>query len=656
MNLKKFFAPVLVSALVLSAFWITGLDRVVQPKDELQKNIRKYTETQRRIFYNYVESVDINKLYKKSIKGFVKGIDDSTAQFSQTPLDTSFTNLQLDGLMQAKKKFKEAYLYMAQTYPDEDMNKHTVHAIRAMLSMLDPHSVYIEPRESELIASNFKGSFSGIGIMFNIIQDTITVITPISGGPSATLGIQSGDKIIAIEDSTAIDFSNREVINTLRGPKGSEVDVTIKRPGQKELLYFTITRDEIPLYTVDTAYMVDEKTGYIKINRFAATTHKEFMKAMDKLQGKGMNRLIIDLRRNPGGYLGQAFAIASEFFPRGTEIVSTKSRHPRFTNSYTTSNDGSFLNIPLIVLVNSGSASASEIVSGAIQDHDRGLIVGQRTFGKGLVQQQYQLVDESNIRVTIARYYTPSGRLIQKPYNPHDKTKYALEIYKRENDAVTDVKHFLSHVPDSLKHYTDAGRIVYGGGGIVPDHIVQPDTTDNWSLPNYMRKKRIGFEFVTSYLEKHKDFKETWKNNFDKFLDEFSWSEQNLQTVFSMLKQKGVTVVDTISNPIFTKQIKLKHPKLYEKKKKNNTFANTNLLIPPEYFKKVEQTIGGVMKAELARQIWGIKKFYPVYNDEFRRALEISMTLWNEVNSLKQYASTHHKPQSKKDEITNHSL
>lgn len=629
MTLKKFFAPIVAIVVVLSAFWITGLDSVVRPDDELHKNIRKYAETQQRIISNYVEPVSITKLYKKSIKGFVSDMEDSTATLSGTPLDTTFTNVHIKNLIESIQNFRQAYLYMAQEYPHEDMTKRTADAIKAMMDILDPHSVYIEPRESELIASNFEGSFSGVGIMFNVIQDTITVITTISGGPSATLGIQSGDKIIAIEDSSSVGFTNRDVVSTLRGPKGSEVDVTIKRAGREDLLHFTITRDEIPLYTVDTAYMVDNKTGYIKINRFAATTHQEFMDAMDKLDGKGMERVIIDLRNNPGGYLGQAIAIASEFFPEGTEIVSTQSRHLRFTDSYHTRSDGAFLNIPLIVLVNSGSASASEIVSGAIQDHDRGLIVGQRTFGKGLVQQQYQLADSSNIRVTISRYYTPSGRLIQKSYDSRNDLAYALEIYKRTDDAFTDVKHFLTNVPDSLKHYTDAERVVYGGGGIVPDHIIQPDTTINWALGNYMSSKRIGFKFIQQYLDTHPQFEEQW-TDFDKFRKNFSWTDENLQTVFSMLKQSGLAVSDTVEVP----------------------FAKSDTLyISPQFYMDTKWIIGGLMKAELARQLWGLKKYYPVMNDEFRKALEMAMAMWDEVYSLKKYAATHHEPRLVKEKI-----
>ncbi len=382
----------------------------------MKQTFKKYVEAQRQILDNYVEKVKLESLYKNSIKGLVTNLDDSTATLEGTPADTTFENLEVSGLRESVQKFGAAYSYISETYPDENMDKRTEDAIRGMFEALDPHSIYIEAKQSEAIEETFEGKFQGIGIQFNVIQDTITVVSPIAGGPSDKLGIRSGDRIIGIEDSSAVGFTNEQVRDALRGPKGSEVEVTIKRPNVEENLSFTITRDDIPLYTVDTSYMLDDNTGYVKINRFAATTHEEFMEAMSELNQQNMEQLVLDLRGNPGGYLGQAIAITEEFFSKGTKIVSTRSRHLRFTDTYFSRKNGEYKDTPVIVLVNEGSASASEIVSGAIQDHDRGLIVGQRTFGKGLVQQQYGLVDSSNIRVTISRYYTPSGRLIQKPY------------------------------------------------------------------------------------------------------------------------------------------------------------------------------------------------------------------------------------------------
>ena len=623
MSVKKFLAPNLAILIVLSIFWFAGVETVVQNGDEDQKNLKKYVQTQQRIIDNYVDPVDLTKLYKNSIKGLVANLSDSTAKLENTPLDTTFTNVHVDGLGNSISKFEKAYHYLAETYPDENMTKRTEDAIQGMFRSLDPHSIYIEPETGNAMEDNFAGKFQGVGIQFNVVQDTITVVTAISGGPSDKLGIRSGDRIVQINDSSAVGFNNEEVRNALRGPKGSKVDVTIKRPHSNQLLDFTITRDDIPLYTVDTSYMLDSRTGYVKINRFAATTHKEFMQAMGELNGKGMNRIILDLRNNPGGYLGQAIAISEEFFPKGTKIVSTKSRHTRFTDTYFSRRNGKFKDMPVIVLGNEGSASASEIVSGAIQDHDRGLIVGQRTFGKGLVQQQYELVDSSKIRVTISKYYTPSGRLIQKPYSNEGGEEYAYEIYKRETDAKTDVKEFISHVPDSLKYATDAGRKVYGGGGIVPDHIVQQDTSQSAAVVNYMRREGIGSDYVREFLDDHGDaFRSKWKSNFERFREEFSWSEEDMNQIFKKLKKNNMVISqsDTLKDP---------------------DFKSDTLYIPKGHWEQVKWMPAGAMKADLALQVWGLKKRFPILNDVFDNTIKRSMNMWGEVQQLKEYASTH---------------
>ncbi|MDX1618372.1 MAG: S41 family peptidase, partial [Balneolaceae bacterium] len=583
MTLKKFFAPNAAILILLSLFWFAGVDSVIQPDDEHQKNLQKYVQSQRRILDNYVEKISLDNLYKSSIKGMVKNISDSTLKIAGTPLDTTrFDQYTVDDLGASFRKFEDAYLYLANNSPEENMAARTEDAIRHMFSTLDPHSVYIEPETSEQVQEQFDGKFQGIGIQFNIIQDTITVITPISGGPSDQLGIMSGDRIIKIDGESSVEFTNEQVLKSLRGPKGTKVDVTIKRPHVKQLLEFTIVRDDIPLYTVDASYMLDEETGYIKINRFAATTHEEFMEAMEELNDNGMKRLVLDLRGNPGGYLGQAIAMAEEFFPRGTELVSTKSRHTRFTSSYHSRRNGFFKDRPLIVLVNEGSASASEIVSGAIQDHDRGLIVGQRTYGKGLVQQQYQLVDSSNIRVTISRYYTPSGRLIQKPYSRGGREAYAYEVIERSDDPLIDAQEFISHVPDSLKFSTDAGRVVYGGGGIVPDRIVPEDTSQSAAVVNFMRRKRVGFDFVRNYLDHNGDeFRSRWEENYTRFRNEFEWKDSDIAQLREMLEQNNLVISDEVSEP---------------------DFRSDTLMIPPAHFEEVEWMPRGMIKAELARQ------------------------------------------------------
>lgn len=624
MSLKKFLAPNITILAVLSVFWLAGVDSVLKDGNKDRVNLQKVIQTQRQIIDNYVDQVDITSLFKKAVEGLVTNLEDSTADLEGTPADTSFSaDFKIEDLRESVVKFEEAYLYIAGNYPSENMTARTEDAIKNMFKMLDPHSVYIGPEASEAIEEEFAGKFQGIGIQFSVLQDTITVISAITGGPSDQLGIMSGDRIIGIGDSSAVGFSNEEVRNTLRGPKGTKVDVTIKRPHVKEPIKFTITRDDIPLYTVDTSYMLDDETGYIKINRFAATTHEEFMEAMEEMKDQGMERAVIDLRGNPGGYLGQAIAIAEEFFPRGTKLVSTDSRHTRFTSAYYSRRDGEFKDEPLIVLVNEGSASASEIVSGAVQDHDRGLIVGRRTFGKGLVQQQYSLVDSSNIRVTISRYYTPSGRLIQKPY-AKGREEYAYEIYKRTDNAMTDVSEFTSDVPDSLKYNTDAGRIVYGGGGVVPDHVIEEDSSQSAAVINYMLRKQIGFDFVRDYLDDNgKAFRTEWEDDFERFRTDFEWTEEDMDQVFARLKKNNTVVTDTVSQP---------------------DFKSDTLFIPPGHFEEVEWMPRGLMKAQLAQQVWGLKKFYPVYNDIFDETLKKAMGMWDEVRALEEYAANHQSP------------
>ena len=629
MSFKKFLAPNAAILIVLSIFWFAGVDTIVKSEGSDRENLQKYIQTQRRILDNYVDKVDINDLYKNSVKGLVKNLSDSTANLEGTPADTTFQDLDISGLSESVKMFEDAYLYIANNYPDENMAARTEDALRGMFKTLDPHSVYIEPEESEDIERNFEGKFQGIGIQFNIIQDTITVITPISGGPSDQLGIRSGDRIIAINDSSAIGFENKDVQDALLGPKGTEVDVTIKRPKVNDPINFTITRDVIPIYTVDTSYMLDEKTGYVKINRFAATTHEEFMEAMQEMEDKGMERIVLDLRGNPGGYLAQAVAIAEEFFPRGTELVSTKSRHTRFTNSYFSRRDGEFKEQPVIVLIDEGSASASEIVSGAIQDHDRGLVVGRRSFGKGLVQQQYGLVDSSKIRVTISKYYTPSGRLIQKPYSKGGSESYAYEIFERNDDAKGDASEFIDHVPDSLKYYTDAGRTVYGGGGVVPDKIVQPDTSQSALVVNFMMREMIAFDFVRNYLDNNGDeFRAKWEGDYEGFRKNFEFSEDARNEIRSMFKDHNMVVADTLSEP---------------------TFKSDTLFIPKGHYEEVEWMPLGYAKASLARQVWGQKQFYPVFQDEFDNVLQKISSFWDDVQALEEYAASHHKPSMEGD-------
>ncbi|MTI88799.1 MAG: S41 family peptidase [Balneolaceae bacterium] len=621
MSFKKFIIPNIIAVLILTTLNFAGIDPVLKSDNDDTVNLNKYRKAQQLIIANYFKPADIDKMYKRSIKYMVKALEDSTLKLANSPIDTTFSTISsLEDASDSFAHFQEAYLYVANNRPEANMTKITEAAIRGMFSVLDPHSIYIEPKDNELEQERFAGKFQGIGVSFNIIQDTITVITAIAGGPSDQLGIRSGDRIIEIDDSSSVGFENEQVMDKLRGEKGTTVDVTIKRPHISEPLRFTITRDDIPLYTVDSSYMLDDSTGYVKISRFAATTHDEFMQAMEELDGMGMTQLVLDLRGNPGGYLSQAVAISEEFFPRGTELVSTKSRHSRFDGEYYSRRDGAFKDEPVIVLVNEGAASASEIVSGAIQDHDRGLIVGKRTFGKGLVQQQYELIDKSSVRVTISRYYTPSGRLIQKPFTEGNEN-YAYEIYRREDDAMTDAVEFVEDLPDSLKFKTDAGRTVYGGGGIVPDYIIPDDTTQSAYVINYALRQRIAFEFVRDYLDENGEkFRSNWENDFQHFRTNFKWNGKQLSTIKDSLINAGMVVTDTVDTP---------------------KFKADSLFIPHGHFEEVSWMIEGRAKAELARQIWESSHFYPVINDVFDNTLDKAMKLWDAVARLKEISENH---------------
>lgn len=396
-------------------------------------------------------------------------------------------------------KMQDVMQYILNEYVDTlNPKKFQDEAITAMLSKLDPHSSYIPATELEHVTEQLEGNFDGIGVEFNIQRDTIMVVAAITGGPSEALGIQSGDRIVKIEGKTVAGkkIVNEDVIKQLRGKSGTKVKVSIFRPGQKSLREFTITRGKIPIYSLDASVMLDQQTGYIKISRFAATTYNEYLKAFGELRMKGMKKLILDLRDNPGGYLNAAVDLSDEFLPKGKKIVYTQGQ-ARPKEDYTATAKGGFETGDLVVLIDEGSASASEIVSGAIQDNDRGWVVGRRSFGKGLVQEEVRFDDGSAMRLTIARYYTPTGRCIQRPYD-QGTDEYYQEITERmsgtsKNKDAADKK-------DSLAFKTPSGRIVYGGGGVMPDVTIDADTS---GYSEYLAKvvsngliNRFSFEYV----------------------------------------------------------------------------------------------------------------------------------------------------------------
>jgi len=391
-------------------------------------------------------------------------------------------------------------------------------AIPAILKKLDPHSVYIPAKDLVRANEPLQGNFDGIGISFNMLTDTILVISTIPGGPSEKIGLQAGDKIIYVNDSLVAgkQLSDEKVMGMLKGPRGTVVNIKLLRKGYKDLIPFEITRDKIPIYSVDISYMIDNNTGYIKINNFAVTTYDEFMKSLQDLKAKGMTDLILDLRENSGGVMEAAIKIANQFLKEGQMIVYTLGRsQPR--NEARATGKGEFETGNLVLLIDEWSASASEILAGAIQDNDRGTIIGRRSFGKGLVQEPVPFADGSGLRLTIARYYTPTGRSIQKPYN-NGFDEYFDDLNSRYEHGEFEVSDSI-HFADSLKFTTPAGKTVYGGGGIMPDRFVPVDTTGR--SPYFVAVRPLIYRFALKYTENNRDVlkKFTEANEMEKYLN-----------------------------------------------------------------------------------------------------------------------------------------
>lgn len=456
-----------------------------------------------------------------------------------------------DNIFDQLEKYKTVFNTAFKNYVDEvSPSTLTESAIKGMLSDLDPHSTYINAEEMQRVDEDMRGSFEGIGVQFDIINDTITVISPIAGGPSEAVGILAGDKIVKIDGVSSIGMKQEDVPKKLRGPKGTKVELEIYRPGQKGTINFTIIRDKIPLYSVTAAYILEgTDIGVISINRFSATTHEELLNAANELRAQGMKKLILDLRGNPGGYLNQAFLIADEFLPgQGDTIVYTLGRMDDANEVYRSRRGNQLEDIPLVVLIDYGSASASEIVSGAIQDLDRGLIVGTTSFGKGLVQRQYPLQDGSAFRLTIARYYTPSGRSIQRPYK--DKDKYFKRFMERfELEEGLNLDHTIEKMKaekgkdkielDSIPLFkTRAGRTVLGGGGITPDYIVKSDTITKLSAQ--IRSKNLYNEFINNRYNSGKELRAKYENNFSAFYKEFNVSNDDLKAFRKFVESKEI--------------------------------------------------------------------------------------------------------------------
>lgn len=422
-----------------------------------------------------------------------------------------------------------------------DEEKIVENAVRGILENLDPHSSYSTKEETTSSQETMQGSFSGIGIQFNMQKDTLYVVQTIAGGPSEKVGILPGDRFIAVDDSIIAGrkLKNTDIMKRLRGPKGTKVNIKVKRGSNTDLLEFRITRDDIPLNSIDAVYMADGKTGYIRLSRFAATSYKEFKDAITKLKKQGMQQLILDLTDNGGGYMQIAAQIANEMLNRGNLIVYTQGRKsPR--QNLNADGSGTFRTQKVVVMINQFSASASEILSGAVQDWDRGVVVGRRSFGKGLVQREFLLPDSSSFRLTIARYYTPSGRNIQKPYVKGDREDYDKDIIDRYNRGELQSADSI-HFADSLKHTTlRLHRTVYGGGGIMPDVFVPLDTTQYTDYHRRLVAKGIIPQFALRYVDKNRADLKVQYPDAQKFIKEFTVTDEMLNNLVDAGKAEKV--------------------------------------------------------------------------------------------------------------------
>ena len=444
------------------------------------------------------------------------------------------------------RKLQIAEMAINNLYVDSvDEKKLVEDAIRGMLEKLDPHSSYSDPEEVKALTEPLQGNFEGIGVQFNMVDDTLLVIQPVSKGPSEKVGIMAGDRIVSVNDTAiaGVKMSREEIMRRLRGPKGTKVNLGIVRRGVAETLKFTVKRDKIPVKSVDAVYMIRPGIGYIRIGNFGATTYDEFMQGLQQLKSQGMTDLVLDLQDNGGGYLEAAVKIANEFLERKDLIVYMEGRQaPRA--DYNAQGNGSMRQGRVFVLVNEFTASAAEIVSGAIQDHDRGTIIGRRTFGKGLVQRPIPLPDNSMIRLTIAHYYTPSGRCIQKPYTKGDREDYALDFEKRLKHGELTNRDSI-HFADSLKFYTlKKHRPVYGGGGIMPDVFVPLDTLQYTKFHRQLVLKGIVINTDLRYIDNHRDQLKSLFPTFESFRDGFQVPQQLVDDVLKEGEKQNVKPKD----------------------------------------------------------------------------------------------------------------
>lgn len=492
----------------------------------------------------------------------------------------------------ALRKLQVAEVFISNLYVEPvDQDKLVEDAIRGMLDKLDPHSSYSTPKEVKEMNEPLKGSFEGVGIQFNVVEDTLLVIQPVTNGPSEKVGIIAGDRIVKVNDTViaGVKMQKEEMMRRLRGPKGSKVALGVLRPGIEDTLAFCVTRDKIPVFSIDARFMLRPDVGYIRIGNFGATTHQEFVEALDTLQRQGMKRLVLDLQENGGGYLQAAVEVANEFLAKDELIVYTKGRkYPQ--QNYMARGNGRFQSGEVVVLVDEYSASAAEIVTGALQDNDRGFVVGRRTFGKGLVQRPIDLPDGSMIRLTISHYYTPTGRCIQKPYTKGDKKDYSMDVMNRlKHGELTNADSI--HFADSLKFYTLKNkRVVYGGGGIMPDYFVPLDTTKFTKFHRELSAKSIILNAQIRYVDAERKKLLKAYPTFEAFKAAYEVPEKLLDGIFSEGEKQGVKPKDEAERL------------------------------------KTAAALGRQLKALVARGLWGMDEYFSIYSEDsdvVRKALEI---------------------------------
>jgi len=511
------------------------------------------------------------------------------------------------------RKLEDAFLlidrqYVEQVDPEVMVNQ----SIEAMLEELDPHSSYINKEQVNRVQEGYRGSFGGIGIWFEAPPaDTARVTSIIADGPSEQVGLMPGDLIVAVNDSSVIGMDSIEIQNEIKGPIGTKVVLSIVRRGDSEPIPFVITRGKIPLVSIDASYMLDDQTGYIRIGRFAMTTHDEFVKHATLLKARGMERMILDLRDNPGGVKQTAVLIADEFIAGGKTIVYTRGRLERESETDVSTSGGLFEQGPVIVLVNENTASGSEIVSGALQDHDRALIVGRRTFGKGLVQRPFQLRDGSILQLTVSRYYMPSGRLIQTPYDDGQLSDYYADKFGSLKEATYNTAAYLHDLPDSLRFETAHGRVVFGGGGVMPDIVIAPDSLGGMNAPlvRAVVRQASDVRFVREwFLAREVELRDRWMDNRTEFSDEFEVDSEFMDAFWKYTEDKGAQIV------------------LGESNHAEGQFNRADLAASASFIRTV-------LKARLGQRLFSSEAWFPIFNP-IDPTVTGSLEFWQDAEDL----------------------